>query len=596
MINNLILHQKELKNNSILHLQPLEDELKQEKFSVPIPLKHLEVEEFTTLRILNTFLDYQKQYLLKKNKESVMLELVQIIKKGTLKDKLNYLKKNIQIQQLLKTSEVDSIGKDKVLKPFWNEFIKMISQKLWLPTEIDFVDLDMNSLNGSLKNTMLKSWFSSQIQTTIQTPKMNMQKTYWQSLQFLLQEIMDYDQVNTNTQEKQIIKELKKTQNQYKSYIKKYNEPNMTYEEYLIKKEALKQELNDKRDLKKLKNNNYLDPRDKTNAGKTKHVKVYFTTEQKIIVNKWFGCSRFIYNQCITLVKNKICVNTIESLRAKIINQDTNIYKHLKWLNDYVYDLKDEAIRCYLKNVDSNLAKGKKFDISYKSKKKDSFSISLLAKHWNKNNFFKDIMTSSKLRTSEPLPNIIRYTTQLIKTNTKKYILVIPEGLEKQEQSHTNKSIFIDPGIYQVYTGFDPDGHVVTFGKKDIAHIARLQHYYKKLKGKIEKTKLNAKKRKRMKIALQRINDRIFNLVDDMHKKITNFLVNNYNNIHIPKLNFHNFSKLSKNHKARLSSLRHCALVDRIIHKTREYPKTKVFIETEEYTSKTCTGCGYIII
>ena len=357
---------------------------------------------------------------------------------------------------------------------------------------------------------------------------------------------------------------------------------------------GIKNKLEDlKRDFKKAKNKKYLDPRDKTLAGKSKHLKVYPTTIQKEILNKWFGCSRFIYNQCIKLVNNNICTNSLDSLRIKIINSNTSIYKHLDWLNEYCYDLKDEAIRDYLKNVSSNIEKGNKFKISYRTRK-DNNSISLLAKHWNKNNFFKDIMTTSKLRSSEPLPETIRYTCRLIKTITKKYILVLPEGLKHCEQLHDNKSIFIDPGEYQFLTCYDPDGHIITLGKQDIGYIARLQHYYRKFQGRIQKSSCNTKKRKRMKIALQRINDRIFNLVDDMHKKITNFLVNNYNNIHIPKLNFHNFKNLNKKHKSRFASLRHCSLVDRIIYKTREYPKTKVFVETEEYTSKTCTRCGHL--
>ena len=364
-------------------------------------------------------------------------------------------------------------------------------------------------------------------------------------------------------------------------------------DEYKVILEAQDDKLNQSRDLKKSTNKNYLDPRDKEPAGKSKHIRIYPTILQKEILNKWFGCSRFIYNQCIKLVNNGICTNNIASLREKIINSKTNLYKHLEWLNEYNYDLKDEAIRCYLNNVTSNIAKGKRFTISYKSRK-ESFSISLLAKYWNKKNFFKEIQTHSKLRTSEALPNIIRYTCRLIKSTTGKYIFVLPENLKVQDQLHENKSIFIDPGEYQVLTGFDPDGHIVTLGKQDIGQIARLQHYYRKFQGRIKKSNVSTKKRKRMNIALQKINDRIYNLVDDMHKKITRFLVTNYNNIHIPKLNFHNFKNMSKKHKARFASLRHCSLIDRIIDKTREFPKTKVFIETEEYTSKTCTNCGWL--
>jgi len=608
MSNSVTSHLKKLKSNLISPQQPYEDGLNKEKFNVSDQThqKQMEVNEFTTLTILNEFLDYQKQLLSLKKNESVMQELVQVIKKGTLIDKLNYWKKNIQTQLSSKISEVDSIGKDQDLKPFWNRFIQIISQKLWLPIETDFVDLDTNCLNGSLKSTTLKSWFSSQIVTTKVTPQMNLQKTYWQSLQFLLQEIMDFEQefiknqkiikqekkimkIQTNKQKLLLAKILKNVNDVDIEHISNTIKLHVELRKFIkIKKEK---ELNEKRDIKKELYINYIDPRDKQNAGKAKHIRIYPTKSQKETLNKWFGCSRYIYNQCVKLVSEKKCDNKIDCLRNKIINEETNIYKDIKWLKEYHYDLKDEAIRNYLFNVKSNIAKGNNFEISFKKKGEGNESISLLAKHWNKNNFFKDILNNNNLKSSEPIPKIL-YTCRLIKTRTNKYFLCIPEPLKEEQQHQVNKSIFIDPGEYQILTGFDPDGHIITFGKKDISQIARLQHYYRKLQSRITKEK--GKKRKRMKIALLRINERIYNLVEEMHKKITNFLVKNYNNIHIPKLNFHNFKKMNKKHKLRFASLRHCSLVDRIINKTREYPKTKVFIETEEYTSKTCTRCGHI--
>jgi len=57
---------------------------------------------------------------------------------------------------------VEDIGsrKENVLKPFWNNQRKEISQKLWLPTETDCVDLVSNSYSGSLKSMALNSLFS----------------------------------------------------------------------------------------------------------------------------------------------------------------------------------------------------------------------------------------------------------------------------------------------------------------------------------------------------------------------------------------------------------------------------------------------------
>jgi len=97
-----------------------------------------------------------------------------------------------------------------------------------------------------------------------------------------------------------------------------------------------------------------------------------------------------------------------------------------------------------------------------------------------------------------------------------------------------------------------------------------------------------------MKIALLRLNEKIGNLVDDYHKKITKWLCTNYNYIFLPRLNFHKIKKMTKREKAKLVAFRHCDLVNRIINKTREYTNCRLIEPNESFTSKTCCKCGTI--
>ena len=50
--------------------------------------------------------------------------------------------------------------------------------------------------------------------------------------------------------------------------------------------------------------------------------------------------------------------------------------------------------------------------------------------------------------------------------------------------------------------------------------------------------------------------------------------------------------KLSKKHKEKLVSYRHCEFLDRLITKTKTYEKTQVYEVNESFTSKTCCNCG----
>ena len=595
--------QNKLQNNSVSPLQLLDDGQKKEKLNVLDQTQKVKkvVKEYTTSMTLKKS-SVSKKILKNQKKESVMQESVPTINEKIYKDKSNCLKKSIQIQELSKISEVDSIGKDQDYLPFWNQFTQEMSQKLWLPTKIDCVVSDMNLWNSSLRNLMSTSWFSVEVQTH-KTPLKNFLMTSWQSLQSSLQKTMACEQQIIEEKEKQknTMKQYKKLQ---KQIIYKKNLLSKTNDELykMVLKELVlyhKRKLKIKnKNLKKEKlGNEYIDPDDKLTSGKTKKIRIYPTKEQKETLNKWFGISRWIYNKCIDVVKTKKCKANQTDLRKHLINNE-NYKNENTWCLDYHYDLKDEAMRTFLHNIKTNEEKGKPYTLSYKSKKNKD-SISVLGKHWNKNNWFQSIFNSDRMKSSEPLPKKLLYTSRLLKTVTNKYFISIPEPLDntyikgKEREYNEKRFIFIDPGVKNFITGYDPSGKIITWGKRDIGRIARLLHYSKKLQSKIDKCKDNRKKR-RMKKANLKINEKIFNLVEEMHKKLTLWLVKSYDYIYIPRLNFHNFKNLNKTSKKKLASLRHCSFLKRLQEKTREYSRTKIFEVSEVYTSKTCTCCGAI--
>lgn len=102
-------------------------------------------------------------------------------KKTTSTAKKRLCKKSSQNTSLLQISPADSTSNEKTCCSFWNKQVSEMSKKFWLPIEIDSVDLDLNSLNGSSINTMLNSWFS----TMIKVPRnQSLLQTSCQSLPF----------------------------------------------------------------------------------------------------------------------------------------------------------------------------------------------------------------------------------------------------------------------------------------------------------------------------------------------------------------------------------------------------------------------------
>jgi putative transposase len=528
--------QTKLLNTLILHQILLEHGLINLKLDI---LEQVKLVKDST--ILKTLIESSQPTLEKTilQKSFVMQEFLHHTKKKILIDKLNYSKKTTPMQKSYQTLDQVSTSNVKVLKPFWKEFTQNLSTNLWLPIKTDCVGLDVKSSNGSYSNLILNSWFSSKIQKKIE--QKNSQMTYCPSLMYSLQGIMEDDQD-------------------------------------CIKNKEIK--------LKKTPKNI-----DKQPAQKAIKIRLYPNKEQKTKLREFFGITRFIYNACLAdLKKSTEGKLNKKYLRSKHVNNEN--YKTINsWMLNYHYDIRDEAMNDCLKNYNSNIAKykidKKPFSINFKSKKNKCDSIAVLAKHWNySRGLLSDIFTSS-MNASKKLPKKLNYDSRLIKNNLNQYFLCIPKPLEMKQlgcEKQTPKIISLDPGVRTFITGYDPNYKTLELSYNDIGKIGRLLHYKKKLQ---KFSKYSIRK------AFRRINMKIYNLVDDCHKKLAKYICSNYNYVLIPKLNFHNFKNLNKSAKNKMIAWRHCDFVKRLQNKSREY-NTKVIVVEEDYTSMTCTNCGCI--
>jgi len=201
--------------------------------------------------------------------------------------------------------------------------------------------------------------------------------------------------------------------------------------------------------------------------------------------------------------------------------------------------------------------------------------------------------SSEKLPTKLPTDSTL---TRDIKLN-KYYLNLTISKKVKTETRPFEKAIFIDPGVKNLYTWYSFDSNegfkLITVGKRDINRISRLLYYKHKLHGKVSKAK-NVRKKKSYKKALHRMSLKIRNLISDMHKKVAKWLTNEYDQIHLPKLNFHKCKKLNRKSKEKLVTYRHCELFTRIQDKANENQVCSLNERNESFTSKTCCNCGHL--
>ncbi|KAK9364918.1 putative transposase DNA-binding domain-containing protein [Lipomyces kononenkoae] len=309
-------------------------------------------------------------------------------------------------------------------------------------------------------------------------------------------------------------------------------------------------------------------------------IRLFPTKSQKETLRQWFGT---------------------QQLRAVLLNSETNKLDDTeKWLEEYEYDLKDEAIRDFMKNYSSNMAKYKNtkkpFTLKFRSKYAPTQNLSVLKKKWNRKlGFYSSIFSPSNMAAAEQLPTKLERDSRLLRTLSGKYFLVRPSVAKKDRgRAPTRGSfVFIDPGVRTFLTCYDSDANVVEVGKDAVVRVSKLLHRRRRLQSRLAALRVH-KKRQNLQKAYIRLGERIIHLVEDMHKKAAVFLCANYEAVFLPKLNFHGCRNLNKKSKASMATLRHCAFFDRAVMKAELSEQTQVVEVNEEWTSKTCSSCGWV--
>lgn len=497
----------------------------------------------------------------KKQKSNTQKSVIHI------KEEISNDKSNIQTMKPSKTVEAESITREKDSKPYWNEYTKELSQKLLLPTKIDCVDIDSNWWNPSSRRLGLGSWFSVQMKQQIQTE--NLQMTCSLPSTTLWQNVMAYAQ-----------KKAEERESEQQSKTKKANQ---------------------KRKRKV--------PSQKKKAEKSKKIRLYPNPKQRETLNKWFGTARWTYNQCLNGIQKEGIPRKKKNLRAKYLNEENYKNTDNRWVLETPFDIRDEAMHDVLKAYNSNFAKGKEhvFQIKFKKKKQPSDSIAILSKHWKGSGIlFPRMFGKEPIKGAEPLPEKLEYDSRLQRNRYGEFYLCIPLPLEIRSESQTPKHtmleegiISLDPGVRTFMTGYSPCGDTYEWGKGDIGRIYRLCHSLDKLQSKWSQANVRHKQRYNMKRAGTKIRKKIRNLVDELHKKMVKWLVENFRVVLLPEFETQQMVKRlnrkigSKTARAMLT-WSHYRFKMRLLNKTREYPWCKILIVDENYTSKTCGCCGYL--
>jgi putative transposase len=322
--------------------------------------------------------------------------------------------------------------------------------------------------------------------------------------------------------------------------------------------------------------------------------RIYPTKTQAELLNKHFGCCRFIYNLALETRQLNYSGNKINLSCYDLIKQITDLKKDYTWLSEVAnVTLQQSIIDLY--KAYSNFFKGRQNFPKFKKKQgNQSFRVSLQVKiDISLGKLFIPHFREGINIVFERAPIGTIKSCTISKTPTKKYFvsILVEDGkqLPCKPNIDINNSIGIDLGIKSFITL--SDGSKILnpkYLKNDLVRLKILQR-------RASKKQEYSHNRKKANLAIARKHEKITNRRIDFIHKLTHELVceNQATTICVEDLAV---SNLLKNHKLAqaISDVSWSKFIEILSYKCDWHGKNFIKVDRFFASSKTCNKCGWV--
>jgi putative transposase len=321
---------------------------------------------------------------------------------------------------------------------------------------------------------------------------------------------------------------------------------------------------------------------------KTYRFEITPNKEQQVLLNKHFGCVRYVFNHFLNERKEQYQANNKSDNYYTQAKTLTNIKKNeeTNWLKEVNSQTLQFSLRC-LDTAYVNFFRGNTKFPKFKSKhNKNTFTVPQFVTIVDNRLFIPKFKNGIKINLHREIQGKISHCT-ISKTPTDKYFVSIHCEVEYQPKQKTSKTVGIDLGLKDF---------AITSDNIKFKNNKYVKHYEKQLK-KAQKHlshKNNGSHRyenQRLKVAM--LHEKISNArLDNLHK-ISSQLISDYDLICLEDLNI---KGMIKNHKL----AKHIAdaswgnFVKLLEYKAEWNNKQIVKINRFFPSSKTCNSCGWI--
>lgn len=316
--------------------------------------------------------------------------------------------------------------------------------------------------------------------------------------------------------------------------------------------------------------------------------RIYPTKSQEELLSKAFGCVRVIWNACVDSFNRH---DKESETRPKLVSKK-DLIGDKPWLNEVSASILQQKQRDFLEFSSQYFNKRRKEKLGEpKLKNKhgyQSFRLPDTTRYSLKGNKIRlEKIGWIRAVIDRKIPeNSELKSCTISKNRSGQYFASILVETEKVYKSRTGKSVGVDLGIKTLATM--SDGVIVenpNFLRENQAKLIRLQQA-------LSRKKLGSNRRKKAKLKVARLHNKIANKRSWHMHNLTSMLVSNYDVICVENLNT---KGMLKNHKLAksISDASFSMFRSQLEYKCNWYGKELVVIDRFYPSSKICSNCGW---